>query len=292
MQSINNINTMLTRLFTPLLLLLVLMGCDKPGHDDHDAGAHDHAEGVEHDHSGDDEHVDRSQHLVHFTAQNELFLQYETLVAKRDSVFLAHFTQLSDYTPIPDGFITITLSGGGAPDETFSGKRPVRAGIHIEVALPQYAGERQLSLQLHSPTMTTSHDLGTVTVYPSYAASKNVTPRSIPSNTTYLEKEAQWQAGLMIQSPTIDAQQQLMLPASAIHQHNKETFIHIMRGAEFFERRTVITGREHHGQVIITQGVTADDHVVVRGGDALLTDEEANTVETETTAEDSHSHNH
>jgi len=280
---------MKTRLLIPFLLL-ALTGCDNPEHDNHEAGTHDHADGLEHDHSGDSEHVDRSQHLVHFTDQNELFLQYETLVAKRDSVFLAHITDLRDYTPIPAGFITITLSGGGLPDETFSGKRPVRAGIHIEVALPQYAGERQLSLRLNTPTMTTTHDLGTVTVYPNYAASKDIAPRNTPDNAIYLEKEAQWQADFVIQTPTIDGQQ-LMLPASAIFQSNEEKFIHVMQGAEFFERRAVTTGQAHRNHITITQGVTADEHVVIRGGNALLEDNEIATVET-TADDDDTTHHH
>lgn len=276
---------MTLRLLTALLLILFLVGCDRShndGHDGHDAAAHDHTDGMDHDHSGDDEHVDRSQHLVNFSDKSELFLQYETLVAKRDSVFLAHVTQLSDYTPIPGGFITITLSGGGAPDETFSGKRPVRAGIHIEVVLPQYAGERQLSLRLNSPTVTAVHHLGTVTVYPTYAASKKVAPREIPSDTRYLEKEAQWQAGLLIQTPSVEAQQNLTLPSTAIHQNNEEKFIYVMRGAEFFERRTVGTAASHHEVTTITQGIAADERVVVRGSDVLLSKNEMETGESPT----------
>ncbi len=276
---------MTLRLFTTLLLILFLSGCDRAhndGQDGHDAAAHDHTDGMEHDHSGDDEHVDRSQHLVDFSDKSELFLQYETLVAKRDSVFLAHVTQLSDYTPIPGGFITITLSGGGAPDETFRGKRPVRAGIHIEVALPQYPGERQLSLQLHSPTVTATHHLGTVTVYPTYAASKNVAPREFPPNSRYLEKEAQWQAGFLIQTPSVDVQQNLTIPSTAIHQNNEEEFIYVMRGAEFFERRPVVTTATHHGMATITQGIVNDERVVVRGSGALLPEDEIETAEPST----------
>jgi len=275
---------MTLRLLTTLLLLLMLLlaGCGRPDHDNHDAAAHDHTDGMEHDHSGDDEHVDRSQHLVDFIDESELFLQYETLVAKRDSVFLAHLTQLSDYTPIPGGFITITLSGGGAPDETFSGKRPVRAGIHIEVVLPQYRGERQLSLQLHSPTITATHHLGTVMVYPTYAASKNVAPREIPSGTRYLEKEAQWQAGFLIQTPSVDAQQNLTLPSTAIHQNNEEEFIYVMRGAEFFERRTVVTAATHQSITTITQGLTVNEHVVVYGSSVLLSKDDIETAASST----------
>jgi len=158
------------------------------------------------------------------------------------------------------------------------------------VALPQYAGERQLSLQLRTPTMTTTHDLGTVTVYPNYAASKNIAPRNRPDNTIYLEKEAQWQAGFVIQTLTVD-RQQLTLPASAIFQHNEEKFIYVMHGAEFFERRPVTTGQAHHNHITITQGVTAGEYVVIRGDNALLEDDEIVAVET-ISDDDNASHHH
>ncbi len=246
---------------------------------------------MEHDHSGDDEHIDRSLHIVNFNGNNELFLQYETLVAKRDAVFLAHITDLTNYTPIPGGFITIILSGGGSPNETFSGKRPVRHGIHIEVALPQYAGERHLSLRFATDTTQITHDLGRVTVYPDYASSKNSAVRIIPENAIYLEKEAQWQAGLIIQRPTIN-QQQLTLPASAIHQGNNEKFIHVMNGAEFFESRIVTTGEAHHGQVIILSGVTADEHVVIKKGSAQLSDDKSIALEAPNHNDDVSAHHH
>ena len=256
------------------LILLLLIGCEQSDHDNHAAEGHNHTDGVEHDHSGDNAHVDRSQHLLHIADQNELFLQYETLVARRDSVFLAHITDLRDYTPVPGGFITITLSGGGLPDETFSGKRPVRAGIHIEVALPQYAGERQLSLSLTSPTITTTHKLGTVTVYPNEASARISSPPTLPDNTVYLEKEAQWQAGLTILPPETDAKLQLMLPTSAIQRNNDGEFIYVMHGAEFFERRQVVTEKTEQDKVIIVQGVNANERVIVDGGNILHDDNE------------------
>jgi len=278
-------------LLTTLLLLFILSGCDNSEHANHPAGAHDHGDGIEHDHSGDDEHVDRSLHIVHFSDKSELFLQYEILVAKRDSVFLAHITDLNDYTPVPDGFITIKLSGGGAPDELFTGKRPVRPGIHIEVALPQYAGERELSLHFESPAMTVTHHLGTVTVYPDYVSSKNSAARIIPENTTYLEKEAQWQAGVAIQQAAIKGAQ-LTLPTSAIYQDSHGQFVHVMNGAEFFEQRMVTTGKSDHGQTVILSGITADDQIVIKGNNALLSSDETAPHKTTNADEVDSAHHH
>ncbi|MBL1260088.1 MAG: hypothetical protein COB33_006100 [Thiotrichaceae bacterium] len=279
-------------LITALLLLLALTGCGNTDHNNHESSAHDHGDDIEHDHSGDDEHVDRSLHIVHFNDNYELFLQYEILVAKRDSVFLAHLTDLTTYTPIPGGFITITLSGGGFPNETFSGKRAVRDGIHIEIALPQYAGERQLSIRLETPSMAVIYHLGRVTVYPDYASSKNSTVRTIPENAVYLEKEAQWQAGLAVQIPTINKQHQLTLPASAIYQHNNENFIHILKGGEFFEQRKITTGQTHHGMVTLLSGVTAKEHVVIKGGHALLPNNETAPFETSGIIDETSGHHH
>ncbi|VAW88304.1 hypothetical protein MNBD_GAMMA17-1380 [hydrothermal vent metagenome] len=283
---------MQTHLIAPFLLLFVLTSCGGTDHDNHESGPHDHGDDIEHDHSGDDQHVDRSLHIVHFSDNNELFLQYETLVAKRDSVFLAHLTDLTNYTPIPGGFITITLSGGGFPDETFSGKRPVRDGIHIEVALPQYAGQRQLSLHFESTTTTTSHNLGRVTVYPDYATSKNSAERIIPENAIYLEKEAQWQAGLAVQMPIINKQHQLTLPTSAIYQNNSENFIHVLKGGEFFEQRKITISNTDHGKVAILSGVTAKEYVVIKGNHTLLPGIQSAPSEMAHTIDETSDHHH
>lgn len=257
-------------LATTLLLLFFLSGCDNPGSDTHLTGAHDHSNALEHDHSDDDEHIDRSLYLTHFTDQSELFLQYEPLVAKRDSVFFAHFTRLSDYMPIPDGFITITLSGGGTADEIFTGRRPVRDGIHIEIATPQHAAERQLSVKIESPTVTTTHILGNVTVYPTLAVASQSTPRSRPDETRYLSKEAQWQANFLVQRPVADRQQRLSLPTTAIHHTDKGQIIYVMRTAEFFERRSIITGATHGDRIEIIDGILESERVVIRGGKIFL----------------------
>jgi len=265
---------------TTLLLLFTLSGCDNSEHGNHATGAHNHGDGIEHDHSGDDEHVDRSVHIVHFSDTSELFLQYEILVAKRDSVFLAHLTDLNDYTPVPGGFITIKLSGGDAPDELFTGKRPVRPGIHIEVALPQYTGERELSLHFESPTMTVTHHLGTVTVYPDYVSSKNSATRLIPENAIYLEKETQWKTGVAVHQATATRNAQLTLPTSAIDQNSHGHFVYVMNGAEFFEQRMVTTGKSDSGQTAILSGITAEDQIVVKGKNALLSSDETAAHET------------
>ncbi len=268
-----------------LFLLLLLPGCDNAHQE---VSTHNHSNGLEHDHSGDDEHVDRSRHLIHFSNQGELFLQYEPLIVNRDSVFLAHFTRLSDYIPPPDGFITITLSGDGVPDEIFSGKRPVRDGIHIEVVTPQHPAKRQLTVQIQSPTLTTTHHLGNVTVYPTLTTSKLAAPQHWPDNTLYLSKETQWQANFLIQKPIHNDQQTLSLPLTAIHHVAGDQFIYVMKTAEFFEQRPVTTGALHHGQIGIVKGVSVNERVVTRGAEIFLTDQ----AEVEEMTEHSHSDHH
>lgn len=258
---------------TITLLLIVLTGCDSS--EEHRNHAHGHGDGLEHDHSGGDEHVDKSLHLVSFTEQDELYLQYEPLVAGHDSVFLAHFTHLNGYRPIPDGFTTITLSGGEAPDESFTGKRPVRDGIHIEVALPTHAGKRELIVALQTPTYTTTHHLGRVTVHPADTAPTETPPRLRPENAVYLEKEAQWQAGIKIERTTLNDTQQLVLPTSALHHDDGEMVVFVMQGAEFFARRVLKVAQKSHDYAVISEGLKPDETVVVRGGTIFLPKHEA-----------------
>lgn len=273
-----------------LLFFALLTGCDSLN--EHNGHAHDHGDGLEHDHSGDDEHVDRSRYLASYTAQDELYLQYETLVINRDSVFLAHFTRLSDFSPLPGGFITITLSGGGAPDEQFIGKRTVRDGIHIEVALPQHAGKRQLTVELETPDYTTIHDLGTVTVYSTYEASKTVPPRTRPANTTYLEKEAQWHSGIRVQQVKLDHNKQLTLPASALFSDGEEEVLFVLQEAEFFERRVIKHFLAHDHEIIIDEGLASGEYVVIHGAEAFLPDSKTSSSHHPDGIESGNAHNH
>ncbi|MGC1952953.1 MAG: efflux RND transporter periplasmic adaptor subunit [Gammaproteobacteria bacterium] len=186
---------------------LLLAGCDRPNGDDH-TGAHVHNEtnpkthagaiqeqGAAHDHGSlvEHGHGPEAVAVTHFTDGTELFLEYPPLVVGEESAFAAHLTRLDDFLPVAVGRLTARLSGGGLPEETFSVDAPSIPGIFRPVARPAQAGERTLELILESPDLSTTHHLGTVTVYPDRRSAAAAVPHEAePGDDITFLKEQQW----------------------------------------------------------------------------------------------------
>jgi hypothetical protein len=99
--------------------------------------------------------------------RTELFVEFPPLAVGEKSPFAAHFTRLSDYGPVAERRVVVRLSGGGHPDETFEAGPAPTAGIFRPVAIPKYAGIRNLSFELTTPEFTSIHDIGEIRVYQS-----------------------------------------------------------------------------------------------------------------------------
>ncbi|MEN8176713.1 MAG: hypothetical protein ABFS23_13190, partial [Pseudomonadota bacterium] len=106
----------------------------------HAGGGHDHGAGGHDDHAAHEEEEGRSTLVVtHFTGQSELFLEFPALVAGVPSRFLAHFTDLRDFSPVRAGTLTVTLSQGGAVKAGFRVREPARDGLFTPEVTPRDA---------------------------------------------------------------------------------------------------------------------------------------------------------
>ena len=149
-------------------------------------------------------HGDSVTAITHWTEQTELFVEFPALVVGQESAFAAHLTRVSDFTPVDAGPVTVLLTGGGSPDETFTVKDPSIPGIFRPVAIPRYAGSRVLSLRLSSPGLTVTHELGKVTVFADADSAARAAPEEDPDNgavITFL-KEQQWPIGFTMAQAT------------------------------------------------------------------------------------------
>jgi RND family efflux transporter MFP subunit len=193
------------------LLSLLVAGCDLPhghSHDGPDGHSHDapkaqakpdhggHGPGSHDDHGDHDDghgHDPGAIAVTHFTDLTELFVEYPALVVGAESAFAAHLTRLDDFRPVAEGRFTVRLSGGGAPQETFSVDVPSIPGIFRPVAKPAHAGERRLELSLESPGLSATHDLGPVKVFrdAESAAAAQPTEEQGGEEISFL-KEQQW----------------------------------------------------------------------------------------------------
>jgi RND family efflux transporter MFP subunit len=177
----------------------------------HAGGGHDHGAGGHDDHGAHEEEEDRSTLVItHFSEQSELFLEFPALVANAPSRFLAHFTNLRDFSPVRAGTLTVTLSQGGAVKAGFRVREPARDGLFTPEVTPRDAGDYDLALTLKSTDLNVVHELGRVTVYPTEEAVPEM-PEDDSGEVSYL-KEQQWQGGFNL---AVVRQQSLLASVSA-----------------------------------------------------------------------------
>lgn len=132
--------------------------------------------------------------ITNFSDSTELFVEFAPLTVGAQSPFAGHLTRLADFKPVSAGRLSVTLSGGNHPDETFAIAAPAQPGIFRPVAKPRFAGVRHLVLRLDAPGLAAVHDLGNVTVYSDHAAAAKAQAQEkpeAPGAISYL-KEQQW----------------------------------------------------------------------------------------------------
>lgn len=158
----------------------------------HDAGE-DHGPGEDHGHGHGGGIA-----ITHWTDVSELFVEFDPLVVGQDSAFAAHLTRLGDYRAVTEGTVTVVLSGGGAPRETFSAPISDTPGIFRPVATPEHAATRSVSLELAAADLRTVHELGTYNVY-SDAGAVPEQPEEEDQGISFL-KEQQWKLPFVVEA--------------------------------------------------------------------------------------------
>ncbi len=125
------------------------------------AAGHDAKPAAEAEHG----HGSGGEKITHFTERSELFVEFPRLVVGEKSAFAAHLTRLADFRAVAAGKVTVVLSGGGQPEESFSVDTPTQPGIFRPVATPKHAGERDLRIDVVTPEFNATHALGPVKVH-------------------------------------------------------------------------------------------------------------------------------
>lgn len=170
---------------------LLAAGCDR--HED-DGHAHEGKAAAGHEAAHEAAHELAPVSFTHFSERTELFVEFVPLTVGVESPFAAHLSTLADYKPVTAGKLTVTLSGGGQPAETFVADHAANPGIFRPVAKPLYAGQRRLVFKLDTPAGSAVHDLGEVTVFADQGAALKAQAAEkpeAPGAISYL-KEQQW----------------------------------------------------------------------------------------------------
>jgi RND family efflux transporter MFP subunit len=160
------------------IFALLISGCHSDAHDE-EHGPHD----------GDG--VPRLA-ISDWTEQTELFVEFPVLIRGEESPFAVHLTRLSDFKPIEAGEVTVTLSGGGAPEERFAASSPEVPGIFRPVVRPEHAAKRRLAILVESDGIEATHDLGEIEVFADYASGRVAAQEEEESGLISFLKEQQW----------------------------------------------------------------------------------------------------
>lgn len=205
---------------------LFALACDGHGHSHSDGGAHGE---VDHDAHGDEHAVGLEEEVGHdelggghdhavgaiavtlFTNKTEMFTEYPPLVAGEPSRFAAHLSWLKDFSPVAEGKVTVTLSGGDMADEAFSVDEPSQAGIFRPVVTPARAGTRQMVLTHTLGEDVIAHDMGEVTVYASANQVPHEEEAEDPEEISYL-LEQRWRLPFA-SAPVVEASLREAVPA-------------------------------------------------------------------------------
>jgi RND family efflux transporter MFP subunit len=167
----------MTRALLSSLLLLALAGCD-----------HDHP----HPHEDAPAQAEPEPHAItDWTADTELFVEFDPLVVGNPTKFAAHFTWLDGFAPASEGQAVVTLRGGGAPEERFSAPVGVIAGIYGPTVTAAHAAQREVLLALETDKGRWEHPLGTFQVFASADDVPTVEGAEEDEGISFL-KEQQW----------------------------------------------------------------------------------------------------
>jgi RND family efflux transporter MFP subunit len=143
---------------------------------------------------GDEEHLEPLA-LTLFSNRTELFAELPPLVLGESSELLVHLTRLTDFKPVTEGEVRVTLSGGGSADESFVSPAPARPGLYRVKVTPAVPGERRVRIALASPDMQDSLDLGVLPVHPDREAAEAAAGAAGPDGgSVVLLKEQQWRS--------------------------------------------------------------------------------------------------
>lgn len=127
----------------------------------------------------------------------ELFMEYPSFVAGRESPLVAHFTDTRDpegFKGIAEGRVTATLTFTDGAEERFVAEAPQRLGVFKPVVKPTRAGKATLLLLLEGAQAQGALHVGDVIIYADIAAAKAAEPAEVAgAEKTYpYFKEAMW----------------------------------------------------------------------------------------------------
>lgn len=166
-----------------LWVILFISACHQHTDDSHshdDTHAHDH-------HASSDDRPALSYTI--WTDKTELFVEFPALVVGKDSRFAAHFSYMSNFKPVTEGSVKVSLTDQSAEQTVDNVSAP---GIFRPTITPQKAGSYTLTFYIRTAELTDTIRIDDVKVYGSEMDAIALTPQETenPNEISFLKEQA------------------------------------------------------------------------------------------------------
>lgn len=164
-----------------ILIAIIAFGCNESNssHTDDAESAHEHEE--------------IKLKLTAYSKNYELYAEADGFIAGKESNILAHFTHLSDFSPLDSAEVTVRLTAGNNNvEQTLT--VPTRTGIYSFNLKPEITGVGELVFDIKSGNLSERIKVERITVFATEEEADEALEKAEPSktNTTVFTKEQSW----------------------------------------------------------------------------------------------------
>jgi membrane fusion protein, heavy metal efflux system len=169
-----------------LALALLVGGCHGHSHDPKGRDDHGHAHGP-----GAAELPGQS--VTTWAERTELFMEYQPLIAGKETRFAAHVTAMPSFKPVTSGSASVTVKLANGTTAVAKADAPTNPGIFRPTLTPKQAGACELIVSVESPQVTETFSAGTCQVFATEDAARKALgdDPDTPGRIMFL-KEQQW----------------------------------------------------------------------------------------------------
>ncbi len=234
-----------------LCLMLACQPVQSGGHSHDTVGGHSHEE-----EGGDHVHAeDLAISFTKWSEQLELFVEFKPLVVGEISRFAAHFTHRSDFKPVREGSLTVSLiTGNKGIRQTVDA--PSSPGIFTPGLQPTSAGTGRLVFEVKTPSFADRIVLPNITVYNTLAeAEADLMEENVSGETVSFLKEQAWRIDFAMAPATRQPIREVIRTSGEILpvRSAEKTAVAKTSGLVFFQNTTLRAGKEvRAGQPLFT----------------------------------------
>ena len=177
-----------------ILIAIVSFACNE-NHDSHTTES-----------DNEHEHEDVKLKLVSYNENLELYAEADGFVTGKESNILAHFTRLSDFSPLDSAVIHVRLTtGNNAVEQTLA--VPTKKGIYNFKLKPETAGTGDLVFTVKKENQSDILKVQGITVYATEEEADEAAEKAEPSktNVAVFTKEQTWKIDFATSLPTNQA---------------------------------------------------------------------------------------